>query len=81
MVDKKKDRHHKQNDAAYREIQRIEPIIHVDTVPVVAEHTKKTNAYHNSDEKFTAKRENKKTHQHTFRHEQIFRVHDSKRGE
>lgn len=79
MVDKKKDRHHKQNDAAYREIQRIEPI-HVDAAPVATEQHK-SREYHNSDAKFTAKRENKKTHQHAFRHEQAFRVHESKRGE
>jgi hypothetical protein len=80
MSDKKKDRHHKQNDAAYREVQRIQPI-HTDTPqPTAADHAK-SQAYHNSDEKFTAKRENKKTHQHDYRHEQIFRVHESKRGE
>jgi hypothetical protein len=80
MVDKKKDRHHKQNDAAYREVQRIEPI-HIDAAaPKVQQHPK-SNAYRNSNEKFTDKRENKKTHQHAFRHEQTFRVHESKRGE
>lgn len=79
MIDKKKQRHHELKDAAYIETKWIEPM-HIKVEPVIdVQH--KPRAYHDSDAKFTAKRENKKTHQHNFRHQQTLRVHESKRGE
>ncbi len=79
MVDKKKQRHHELKDAAREETRWIEPIHNI-TKPIIEE-TAKTHLHHTGDDKITAKRENKKTHQHDFRHQQTLRVHESKKGE
>ncbi len=78
MIDKKKQRHHELKDAASVETRWIEPIHEVEAIKP-SEHIS-TAMHHSGDNKFTAKRENKKTHQHTFSHEHTVRVHNPKNG-
>lgn len=79
MKAKKKQRHHELKDAAFVETQWIEPIHNI-AAPIRDANLKQCKLY-SDDNKFTPKRENKKTHQHNFRHQQTLRVHESKRGE
>lgn len=74
MSKKDKIRHHELKDAASVETRWIEPIEHHNP-----ESTTPKNFKAKSGRKDVAMRENKKEHQHDFRHQHVIHEHDNKR--